>query len=194
MKICTLFAAALLLPFGGVFAQSGDYTINKVTASMIPTPDINFSGANRRTPKSASWLEVEVDFNSNADFTDELTFKYYIVVNAKAGRVLLTGDVTHVTILRGRGLMSVAYVPPKPLMKLLEKEKPSDSDIYDVGVVMVKGGETVAIKSMKAPGAEAWWEQASSEQTISGLVLNKDQTPFAALYWDRYEPLKPSGR
>ncbi len=26
---------------------------------------------------------------------------------------------------------------------------------------------------------------------LSGLVLSKDQTPFAPLYWDRYEQMKP---
>jgi hypothetical protein len=25
---------------------------------------------------------------------------------------------------------------------------------------------------------------------VSGFLLNKDQTPFAPLYWDRYEQIK----
>jgi len=29
---------------------------------------------------------------------------------------------------------------------------------------------------------------------ISGFVLNKNETPFAPLYWDRYEQIKASGR
>jgi len=29
---------------------------------------------------------------------------------------------------------------------------------------------------------------------ISGFVLNKNETPFAPLYWDRYEQIKVSGR
>jgi len=29
---------------------------------------------------------------------------------------------------------------------------------------------------------------------ISGFVLNKNETPFAPLYWDRYEQIKAFGR
>jgi hypothetical protein len=29
---------------------------------------------------------------------------------------------------------------------------------------------------------------------VSDLVLNKNETPFAPLYWDRYEQIKPAGR
>jgi hypothetical protein len=29
---------------------------------------------------------------------------------------------------------------------------------------------------------------------VSGFVLNKNETPFAPLYWDRYEQIKPVSR
>jgi len=29
--------------------------------------------------------------------------------------------------------------------------------------------------------------------TMSGFVLNKNETPFEPLYWDRYEQIKPRG-
>ena len=29
---------------------------------------------------------------------------------------------------------------------------------------------------------------------VTGLVLNKNETPFAPLYWDRYEQIKTPGR
>ena len=28
---------------------------------------------------------------------------------------------------------------------------------------------------------------------VAGFVLNKNETPFAPLYWDHYEQIKPSG-
>ena len=30
-------------------------------------------------------------------------------------------------------------------------------------------------------------------QQVPGLLLNKNETPFAPLYWDRYEQIKPPG-
>jgi hypothetical protein len=29
---------------------------------------------------------------------------------------------------------------------------------------------------------------------VAGFTLNKNETPFAPLYWDRYEQIKPAGR
>ena len=63
------------------------------------------------------WLEVEVEFTSTPEFTDELTFKYYILVNGK----LLTGEVTHMNVTAGRDNRSVMYVPPKALARLMGK-------------------------------------------------------------------------
>jgi hypothetical protein len=36
--------------------------------------------------------------------------------------------------------------------------------------------------------AAAQWYKAIP--ALSGLVLNKNETPFAPLYWDRYEQIK----
>jgi hypothetical protein len=29
---------------------------------------------------------------------------------------------------------------------------------------------------------------------VTGLLMNKNETPFAPLYWDRYEQIKATGR
>ena len=34
----------------------------------------------------------------------------------------------------------------------------------------------------------------ATTQQIPGFVLMKSQTPYANLYWDRYEQIKPSNR
>ena len=52
---------------------------------------------------------MEVEFSAAPEYTDELTFKYYILVNGK----LLTGEVTHTNIADGRDIRSVMYVSPQ---------------------------------------------------------------------------------
>ena len=46
-------------------------------------------------------------------------------------------------------------------------------------------GQIVAEKDLKGTGE--WWTQF---QQINGYLLNKNETPFAPLYWDYYEPVK----
>jgi hypothetical protein len=57
-------------------------------------------------------------------------------------------------------------------------------------VQLVIKGQVLATKSFKAQGDQQWWQ---SLQQTAGLVLNKNQTPFSALIWDRYEQIKTPG-
>lgn len=178
----------LLLPLV-VFALAAtsfgrdEYQIMKVQPSVIRTPEFTFTGDQRRSGKSEQWLEVEVEFRSSVEETDELTFKYYILLAGKC----LTGEVTHVNIPKGRELHSVMYVTPRTLSRLLGGKTISAVDIQDVGVQVLNKGQLVAEKSFKGQGQ--WWQQM---QQIPGMVVNKNETPFAALYWDRYEAIKSS--
>ena len=46
----------------------------------------------------------------------------------------------------------------------------------------------MAVKPLKA-GGDAFFAQT---EQVPGFVLNKSQTPFANLWWDRYETVKPN--
>ncbi len=159
-----------------------DYAITKVQPAVVQTPEIQFTGTQHRSGRAEQWLEVEVQFQSNVDMTDELTFKYYILLAGKC----LTGEVTHVNVPRGRDLYSVMYVSPRTLARVLEGHSMNAQAIENAGVQILFKGQLVAEKSFKEAGGE-WWQKM---QQIPGLVLNKNQTPFSPLYWDRYEAIK----
>lgn len=180
-QILSVLSLALLVFTSHAFAA--DYAIRAVRPAVVPSPDIQFTGTQHRSGRAENWLEVEVDFESNVEWTDELTFKYYILVAGKC----LTGEVTHVSIPRGRDLHSVMYVSPRSLLRALEGRPLTSAAIENVAVQIVNKGAVVDTKSMKN-GANPQWFQ--SMQQIPGLVLNKNETPFQPLYWDRYEAIK----
>src|SRR5205823_12723837 len=93
----------------------------------------------------------------------------------------LTGEVTHVNITKGRDLHSVMYVSPKTIAQLLNGKALTAADIQDVGVQILNKGQLVSEKSMRGQGE--WWQKL---QQVTGLVVNKNETPFAPLYWDSY--------
>lgn len=179
-------ASLLLLVLSSTYSFARpDYDIKKIAPAVDLTPQItyNFGPSQHPQTRSQQWLEVEVSFESNVDWTDELTVRYFILL---AGQCL-TGEVTHIDIPRGRDLYSVMYVSPRTIARVLNGRPLTGLDIQDVGVQLVSKGQVLVTKSYKARGDLQWWQ---SLQQVTGKVLNKNQTPFQSLIWDRYEQIK----
>jgi hypothetical protein len=175
-----------ILPPFAAFGQTStlqDFQITKITKNLIATPQFAYGGGQRyQTNDRDRWLEVEVEFKATPELTDDLTFKYYILFNG----TLLTGEVTHVNIPAGRENHSVMYVPPRVLARLANKRPITENLCQNVAVQILQGGNVKAEASLNRAALD-WF---TTLPTVSGLVLNKDQTPFAPLYWDRYEQIK----
>ena len=122
-----------------------------------------------------------MEFNSATEWTDELTLKYYILFNNR----LLTGEVTHTNIHRGLN-RSVMYVLPVAIARFAGNRPLLPNMIPNVAVQIVQGGAVKDELSLsRAPGQ--WF---AALPPISGFVLNKNETPFAPLFWDRYAQIK----
>jgi len=154
-QVCLTILASftsLLLLSTRARAAGEDYKITKISPAVIITPDYNYIGDQRRIPGPfAQWLEIEVQFESYVDFTDELTFRYYLLF---AGN-LLSGEVTHISILRGRDLHSVMYVAPHSIIKLLEGKQLTPAAIQNVGVQILNKGQLIDEVSWKPAQAES---------------------------------------
>lgn len=179
---------ALGWPAAGALGQARpapvEFQITSITRNLIEPPQFAYSGAHPHEPdRRARWLEVEVEFAAAPEFTEELTLKYFILVNDK----LLTGEVTHVHIDAGRERRSVMYVPPRALARVMGNRPLGPTAVQNVAVQIVQGGAVKSEASLER--ARPQWFAALPG--VSGFVLNKNETPFAPLYWDRYERIKP---
>src|SRR5690606_17073462 len=105
-------------------------------------------------------------------------------------KTLFVGETTHVNIAKGRDRRSVMYIAPNTLERLMGGKPFNASAIENVGVELLKQGQLVAVQSLK-DARGPWWQQFPQ---TTGYVLNKNDTPFAPLYWDRYEAIKPNSR
>ena len=161
-----------------------DFQVTKISRNLVTTPQFGYTGAQQYpTNQRDRWLEVEVEFAATPEYTDELTFKYFILVNGR----LLTGEVTHVNVAAGRENRSVMYVSPAGLARVLGKAAMTQNAVQNIGVqILQKGTVKDELSFSRAPAQ--WF---ASLQPLTGLVLNKNETPFAPLYWDRYEQIKP---
>lgn len=160
-----------------------EFQITKITKNLITAPQYTFTGAEQyQTDQRERWLEVEVEFMATPQWTDELTLRYYILFNGK----LLTGDVTHTNIASGRGNRSVMYVSPRSLARFGSGQVVTANSFQNIGVQIVREGAVKDEQSL----ARAPLQWFSTLPQVSGFVLNKNETPFAPLYWDRYEQIK----
>jgi hypothetical protein len=182
--LVSIAALMILANSAGAQTRAIDFQLTKITKNLVSTPQFTYTGAQQYPANQRDrWLEVEVEFSATPDFTDELTFKYFILLNGK----LLTGEVTHVNVGAGREHRSVMYVSPRALARFVGNGAVTPNSIQNVAVQIVKGG---AIKDELsfARGPAQWY---AGLPALTGFVLNKNETPFAPLYWDRYEQIKP---
>jgi len=184
---CGLLLSALPVSLHAQQIQPGTFKIDKITPSIIQTPQYQYSGEIRNPAggQYGKWLEVEVQFESLLDVS-ELTVKYYVLLNNQAQTVLY-GEVTHVNVPKSHELYSVMYVSPRSLASLFAGVPVTAGSAKVVGVQLLVKGQVVAETSSKASATGEWWGQY---QQATGFMLNKNETPFAPLYWDRYEAIK----
>ncbi len=208
--LCTVLL--LLAVIGSARAQSGagrtagpNYAITTISPSLQITPDFTLTTGVTKRFNPQKWLEIEVQFSAPAPApstsgaaappagivaASELTFRYFVLL---ANNRLLTGEVTHVDVLGGQELYSVMYLSPRTLALLLGGRAFNSADISNIEIQMLRPGvgAPLAVRTFK-PGPSL---ATSTVPQTPGLLLNKSQTPFAPLYWDRYEAIKmPTAR
>ena len=183
IRVCAIIVAAIATTTMAQPRAAVDFQLQKITTNFISSPQFTYTGAEQfQADQRERWLEVEVTFASAPEFTDELTLKYFILVNGK----LLTGEVTHVNIAAARDNRSVMYVTPKTLQRLMLGRTITNNALQNVAVQLMQQGALKDELSLNR-AAPQWY---ATLPQVGGLVLNKNETPFAPLYWDRYCQIK----
>ena len=164
-----------------------EFQITKISRDFVNTPVLAYAGG-EAAPRGQGgrWLQVQAEFAAVPAFTDELTVCYYILFNGN----MFTGEVVHVNVPGGRERRSVIYMPPHVLERYAGTRPLTLNSVPNVAVQIVQQGEVKDELSL-ARAATQWYAAVTP---ISGLLLNKNETPFAPLYWDRYEQIKTLGR
>ena len=181
-----------------------NYSIKKVEAELIDSPQIPGGPSKRTAGKAGQWLEIDVTFDrhdTTADapkFSGDLTFNYYILLDNKSSTkegkpTLLTGTITQTEAPMEKGLHAAAFVTPQTIALFFEGKPPTTTQqaIIDIGVTISDDAGVADQYTMK--GKPGWWDnktQLESLSVVAGRVLSKDSTPFSALSWDYYLPAK----
>jgi len=192
-----LLLTVMILHAGSLFAQQvqvppGSIAIKEVKVNILETPKYNVSGDSKRVPSPQQWIEIETEFESKLPYIPELTFNYFVALDVQQTQAVMTGSVTHISITQGDENYSSMYISPGTIAAVLGGRSSFRPDIIDQATVQIMyQGTPLAEGSLNSNPKSPWW---TSLRQMTGLLLAKNETPFAPLWWDRYEAIKPSGR
>ncbi|NLG33986.1 MAG: hypothetical protein GX548_01390 [Lentisphaerae bacterium] len=154
--------------------------IRRMTPTKEKTPVFRTATASQASARQPDWWRVVVDFETSADWLDELECTYYVYMkdqSNKGAEVMFRGSVTYVNVPKGRH-QSDMFLHPGTLARMGNPEQ--------VAVVMKHRGAVVGTESTaKTPN---WWERFSP---VDGVLLNRSQTPFAFIDYDAFNAIKP---
>jgi hypothetical protein len=192
----TASVAALSFLAAPAHAQ-GKAEVGNMIFDDIQSPEVNTGKSKSFKPKT--WLEVEAGIKipaTNAEqkkigFIDQVTVKWYVAFKNPDGKnfIKLTKTINHINVPIDEEVFSSVYMSPSMLKRVTGKDKAGKGDVEAVGVEVLVNGEKVATAAQKKP--DKWWESGSlSDQSDKFPLLNKDETPFSMLWWDRYAEIQ----
>lgn len=202
-KFCTsafsfLTAATVFLSSPALFGATKVEIVDRPKYDDLLSPE--FSGVKSKQYKAKDWLEVEVRIRVEMapepknKTCDKLTVKWYIAVENpdKAETFLkLTKEVEYVNVPLKEEVYCSVYLSPASIRRLTGFERSGKRAVKLVGVEVIVDGQTLADATDKA-GKDKWWSVPSNRIVESTTVplLNKTETPFASVWWDRYAEVK----
>ncbi len=194
-SLLTFFACAGVGIFSSATADAQVYKVTPVKPTFDDLQSPEFSGGKQKSFKPRDWLEVEAAFTVQmspappSNTAEKVLVKWYLAVAhpEKAGAyLLLTKDVTHVNVPLETEIFSSIYLSPSSVTRLTGSDRGGKKAVAYVGYEVVINGVKVAEETDK--GKVGWWNQPSDKISRSETVpiLDKTQTPFAPMWWDRY--------
>src|SRR5207302_9394056 len=102
----------------------------------------------------------------------------------------LNDEATHLNIPAGHDKRSNKYTTPHTIDQNGNNHTNTANSCKNIAMQIVQQG--TAKDELNLVRAQPQWYANMSQ--VSGFVLNKNETPFAPLYWDRYEQIKTLSR
>jgi len=202
-----LFSTAALLALSmaaPVHAQAGKVDASDPKFDKLASPAVGGNtGVKNWKPKD--WLEAEVKFKVEMPktykekFVDSVTVKWYVAIEnpAGSGYALIEKQVDYVNVPVDKDVYSSVYLSPSAIMRISGSDRASKSVVSHVGGEILVNGTSVQSNKRRyftSKGKPGWWISSKLSRYDRIPLLNKNETPFKFLWWDRYAEIKPERR
>jgi hypothetical protein len=176
-------------------ANAQSYKVESVEPSFDDLLSPQFNGGEQKKFKPKEWLEMEVAIKLQmspvppSKTAERILVKWYVAVenpDKKGTYLLLTKDITHVNVPLEEEIFSSVYLSPSSVKRITGSDGGGKKAVYLVGYEVLVNEEKIAQETSK--GKAGWWNTPSSKISRSDTVplLDKSETPFSSMWWDRY--------
>ncbi|MBU0715962.1 MAG: hypothetical protein KJ964_11450 [Verrucomicrobia bacterium] len=171
---------------GAAVAGKEGAVIRKMEATgptaKVRTPEIK-NDSNEPQAQSRDWARITVQYETDVEWTDELEFRYMVLVKNPKTRVftMFPASVTYIDVPKGKRHTSTVFLRPNTLERY--------GAVEWAGVKIYLKGKDTPVDVAQMPDDQRPW--TISYPTMPGVLLNRDQTPFALVAIDNYETIKP---
>ena len=151
--------------------------------ARVKTPHFT-NDANEPQAQAKNWARVSVQYETDVEWTDELEFRYMVLVkHPKTGVfTMFPGTVTYIDVAKGKRHTSTVFLRPATLERY--------GAVEWAGVKIYLKGKDAPVAVAQMPDDPRPWT-APGATTKAGVLLNRGQTPFALVAIDNYETIKP---
>ncbi len=203
-SLLSLMAVTAMATISPALAQAGKVAASDPKFDTIESPMVG-GNTGRKNWKPKEWLEAEVKFkvempkSYKQHFVDEVTVRWFVAVDNPKGKgyVLLEKEVTHVNVPVGEEVYSSVYLSPSAIKRITGKDRASKGAISHIGGEISVNGTSVdgdKGRYFTSKGKIGWWTSGKLSRYDAIPLLNKNETPFAFLWWDRYAEIRNERR
>lgn len=194
----TILSAITVAAFGILFSPLANAQAYKVESQEPEFDDLQspeFGGGKQKSFKPKDWLEIEAAFTLKmspeppSKTAERILVKWYVAVKhpeKKGAYLLLTKDVTYVNVPLNQEIFTSVYLSPASVTRVTGSDRGGKNAVELVGYEVIVNGKTEGAETNKSK--VGWWNTPSDKISRSDTVplLNKAETPFANMWWDRY--------
>jgi hypothetical protein len=199
-----LMSASLMLVLPSSFAMA-QYKVNAEKPEIVTliSPQLGEQSAKDKKFTGKDWMEIEIKFKvevppadkKKVKFLDKVTLKWYVAVknpDGGSGFVLLEKEVNHVNVPVDEEIYASVYLSPNSIKRMTGGDRVNKADVKEVGgEISVNGQEAYnnsGFFSLSTQGK--WWTSGKLARYDKIPLLNKDETPFKILWYDRYAEIE----
>ncbi|MFH1477484.1 MAG: hypothetical protein ABIH24_08355 [Verrucomicrobiota bacterium] len=151
--------------------------------AKVKTPEFK-NDASEPQSQAKDWARISVHYETDAEWTDELEFRYMVLVKHPKTSVytMFPAIVSYIDIAKGKRHTSTVFLRPATLERY--------GAVEWAGVkIYLKGKDApVAVAQVPESDLRPWTANVTTKE---GVLLNRAQTPFAQVAIDNYEAIKP---
>ncbi len=202
-RIFPLLGAVLLAAWSAPNAQAQQFKVTGEDPQLEALLSPQLGGGKNFRPKE--WLEVEARLlvqmapEPKSKTADNITVKWYIAVENPEQRgsyLLFVRDVNHVNIPTNEEIYVSTYMSPASIRRILGVARNPEKAVTVCSYEVLINGEAKAYGTNNKKFKHGWWNAGGDKLVRSEVVrlLDKSETPFSIMWWDRYAEVESDKR